>query len=51
MQTELDYRPMITWTAEQKAATGLLAAFDNIEMKEVYYLRPRMSSSIECSTC
>ena len=51
VQSELDYRPMITWTAEQKAATGLLAAFDNIEMKEVYYLRPRMSSSIECSTC
>ena len=31
VQSELDYRPMITWTAEQKAATGLLAAFDNIE--------------------
>lgn len=51
VQSELDYRPMITWTADQKAATGLLAAFDKINMKETYYLRPRMSSSIECSNC
>jgi Flp pilus assembly protein TadG len=51
VQSELDYQPMITWTADQKVATGLLAAFDNINMKETYYLRPRMSTSIECATC
>jgi len=51
VQSELDYRPMITWTADQKAATGLLAAFDKIDMKETYYLRPRMSSSIDCPNC
>jgi len=48
---ELDYRPVIAWTAEEKAALGLAAAFDNIQMKETYYLRPRMSPEIACSGC
>ncbi len=47
----LDYRPLITWTAEQKAALGLAAAFDRIEMNETYYLRPRMSPEIRCDDC
>jgi Flp pilus assembly protein TadG len=51
VEASLDYRPIITWTADQKAATGLLAAFDDIQMKESYYLRPRMSNSIACSDC
>ena len=51
VETALDYRPIITWTASAKATTGLLAAFDNINMKETYYLRPRMSNSIDCPTC
>lgn len=51
VETWLDYRPIITWTASQKSTTGLLAAFDNINMKETYYLRPRMSNSIDCPTC
>ena len=48
---ELDYRPVITWTAEQKASLGLAAAFDRIQMKETYFLRPRMSPEIGCSDC
>jgi Flp pilus assembly protein TadG len=51
VETSLDYRPIITWTASQKKTTGLMAAFDKISMKETYYLRPRMSNSIECPTC
>lgn len=51
VETSLDYRPIITWTASEKQTTGLLAAFDNINMKETYYLRPRMSATIDCSTC
>ncbi|SMH34599.1 TadE/TadG family type IV pilus assembly protein [Mesorhizobium australicum] len=51
VETSLDYRPIITWTASEKQATGLLAAFDNINMQETYYLRPRMSTTIDCSTC
>lgn len=51
VESSLDYRPIITWTASQKETTGLMAAFDKINMKETYYLRPRMSNSIECSTC
>ena len=48
---ELEYRPVITWTAEQKTAIGLASAFDKIEMKETYYLRPRMTERIDCKTC
>jgi len=51
VEASLDYRPIITWTASAKETTGLLAAFDNIQMKETYYLRPRMSNSIVCTTC
>lgn len=47
----LDYRPVLTWAADKKASLGLAAAFDNIEMQETYYLRPRMSSEIACSNC
>lgn len=51
VQSQLDYRPVITWSAGEKATLGLTAAFDSIAMDEVYYLRPRMSSDIPCSDC
>jgi Flp pilus assembly protein TadG len=47
----LDYRPVITWTADQKANLGLAGAFDRIAMNEIYYLRPRMSQTIPCDGC
>lgn len=47
----LDYKPLITWTATQKQSLGLFSAFDTISMQETYYLRPRMSSSITCADC
>jgi len=51
VQTTLDYRPIITWTVDAKQTLGLLSAFDDINMAEHYYLRPRMSSSIPCGDC
>lgn len=51
VESELDYRPVIAWSADGKAAMGLAAAFDNINMTETYYLRPRMSSDVQCATC
>ena len=51
VQTTLDYRPIITWTADAKKTLGLLSAFDDINMSEQYYLRPRMSNSIPCGDC
>lgn len=47
----LDYRPVITWSAEKKTSMGLAAAFDNIDMQETYFLRPRMTAEIACSNC
>ena len=49
--SNLDYRPMVTYTADQKQTLGLLAAFDNINMSEKYHLRPRQSNTIPCSDC
>ena len=51
VDAHLDYRPVVTWTADQKQTLGLTAAFDNISMSETYYLRPRMSSEIKCDNC
>jgi len=51
VESELAYKPVITWTANQKQALGLAAAFDGIEMKEQYFLRPRISSAIGCTGC
>lgn len=47
----LDYRPVIAWTADEKTTLGLTAAFDNIDMSESYYLRPRMTPVILCDEC
>lgn len=50
-ESGLEYKPVITWAAESKPVLGLASAFDNISMKEVYYLRPRMSTAIPCNDC
>jgi Flp pilus assembly protein TadG len=50
-ESSLAYRPVITWAASAKPTLGLTAAFDGISMKETYYLRPRMSTTIPCDDC
>ena len=47
----LDYRPIITWTADKKMSLGLTAAFDHINMEEAYHLRPRMTTEMDCPNC
>ncbi|MBX3531794.1 MAG: pilus assembly protein [Rhizobiaceae bacterium] len=51
VESQLAYKPVITWSAEGKQVLGLAAAFDGIGMKETYYLRPRMSSTVPCADC
>lgn len=51
VEADLDYKPVLTWNSSEKKSIGLAAAFDSIEMKERYYLRPRMSHSIQCNDC
>ncbi|MGB3645170.1 MAG: TadE/TadG family type IV pilus assembly protein [Mesorhizobium sp.] len=51
VQTELSYRPMITWAASGKESAGLSAAFDSIAMREAYYLKARMSQRVDCPKC
>jgi Flp pilus assembly protein TadG len=50
-EADLNYLPVVLWTASGKQATGLLAAFDKITMGEHYYLRPRQSRTLPCSNC
>lgn len=49
--TDLNYTPVLTWSADQKSTLGLAAAFDKISMSETYYLRPRMTPEIDCGDC
>lgn len=51
VETSLLYTPMIVWSSSEKATTGLLAAFDEINMNEAYFLRPRITSRVTCSNC
>jgi Flp pilus assembly protein TadG len=51
VESQLNYYPVITWAAGAKGTLGLTAAFDELEMSETYYLRPRMTQTIACSDC
>lgn len=51
VESDLDYKPVITWAAESKPVLGLAAAFDGISMGGTYYLRPRMGQTIPCTGC
>ncbi|WP_378945033.1 pilus assembly protein [Mesorhizobium sp. ANAO-SY3R2] len=51
VESDLAYKPVITWVAKDKPVLGLAAAFDGISMSETYHLRPRMSPTIPCTGC
>ncbi|WP_011583406.1 MULTISPECIES: TadE/TadG family type IV pilus assembly protein [Chelativorans] len=50
-EANLDYRPMILWSADGKEAMGLTAAFDNISMSARQYYNPRQTPTIPCGNC
>lgn len=51
VESDLGYKPIITWSANSSQTLGLTSAFNNISMSETYYLRPRRSPTIPCSDC
>ena len=51
VESDLGYKPMITWSANNSQTLGLTSVFNNITMAETYYLRPRRSPTIPCSDC
>jgi len=51
VESDLGYKPMITWSASDSQALGLTSVFNNITMAETYYLRPRRSPTVPCSDC
>ena len=48
--SKLDYSPVITWSPDG-SSVGLLSAFNDIDMGETFYLRPRISQKIPCDDC
>lgn len=51
VESQLGYKPIVTWSADSEQRLGLTSAFDKITMGETYYLRPRRSTTIPCSNC
>ncbi|MFD2052758.1 TadE/TadG family type IV pilus assembly protein [Mesorhizobium calcicola] len=51
VDSNLGYKPVITWSAGSQQKLGLTSAFNNISMGETYYLRPRRSVAIPCGDC
>jgi Flp pilus assembly protein TadG len=51
VESNLGYKPIITWSASNEKTLGLTSAFDTITMDETYYLRPRRSLAITCADC
>lgn len=54
VDANLAYKPVLTWTANQKTSLSehnIRVWLNDIHMGETYYLRPRLSSSIDCADC
>ncbi|KQZ94024.1 hypothetical protein ASD64_03815 [Mesorhizobium sp. Root157] len=51
VESQLGYTPVIAWAVDGNKATGLAGIFNNITMKETYYLRPRVMQEIGCFNC
>jgi Flp pilus assembly protein TadG len=54
VEADLGYKPVLTWSADQQASLSkhnIRVWLNDIDMGEIYYLRPRLSSSIDCSDC
>jgi Flp pilus assembly protein TadG len=51
VDSQLPYKPVIAWSDDQKAVLGLAGVIGEINMKDTYHLRPRMSQTIPCDDC
>lgn len=50
-ETELEYWPVIAWSAQGLGAMGIAGTLFPIDMGERYFLRPRHVPAIPCSSC
>jgi Flp pilus assembly protein TadG len=50
VETSLEYRPITTWSIK-KTKTDANGAYASIDMAESYFMRPRVSPTIECTDC
>lgn len=50
VKTELEYLPITSWSIQKNKGAGA-GAYAAIDMGEMYYLRPRINDTVECSDC
>lgn len=50
VETALEYRPVTTWSID-KNKSDADGAYASIDMKEAYFLRPRVLATIDCTGC
>ena len=51
VQSNLSYKPVISWDAQERQIVGDGASFGGVEMGDSYYLRPRMTDTMTCVGC
>ncbi|MCO6051436.1 pilus assembly protein [Mesorhizobium sp. RP14(2022)] len=51
VEAKLGYKPVIAWSASEQKTLGFLSAFNELNMSETYFLRPRQTNVIACSNC
>ncbi len=47
---EIEYRPIVTWIIGEKTDAGG-STYTALDMEEEYYLRPRLSDTVDCTDC
>lgn len=50
VETKLEYRPITSWSISKNKGTGT-GAYAAVDMSEIYYLRPRNTTTISCTGC
>lgn len=51
VETTLAYNLMLAWDGESASKYGVAGFFSGIPMKKVYYFRPRIGGTVNCSDC
>lgn len=50
VQTDIEYRPVVTWVIGSKTDNSG-NSYTALDMMERYFLRPRLSATVDCSDC
>lgn len=51
VETSLEYLPITSWSIKKNKQVGTPTAYAAMDMKETYYMRPRVSDDVSCTGC